>query len=234
MTAQASTQANPLTPVVLALLLALLLGCQRSADPEGGTVAPGDAASAAAAAEDTDAAALDDQPDEDVPPATAPAPLPPPSRDPGPARMDGYAALRLGMDASEMHAAWEGASPLAAAGPAIEGDACHYLWPKGEAPDTRPAFMLENGHFVRYDVSDPGIEAPGGGRVDMQADAIRALYDGRYQAMPHKYVEGAQYLRVTAAEAGAGVLLFEIDAEGRVSRWRVGQAPQVDYVEGCS
>jgi len=29
-------------------------------------------------------------------------------------------------------------------------------------------------------------------------------------------------------------LLFETDAAGKITRWRVGVPPQIDYVEGCS
>jgi len=39
-------------------------------------------------------------------------------------------------------------------------------------------------------------------------------------------------LRVTAPQ-GTGALVFETDAQGRVTRWRAGVPPQVDYVEGC-
>ncbi|HWI23748.1 MAG TPA: lectin, partial [Lysobacter sp.] len=33
---------------------------------------------------------------------------------------------------------------------------------------------------------------------------------------------------------GKGVLVFETDAAGKVTAWRAGVPPQVDYVEGCS
>ncbi|MCF7221367.1 lectin [Marilutibacter chinensis] len=237
----------------------LLAGCQPQGDA-GGADTAGEAATPALAtdaaapddggrdaagmddgslADDTvDRAVFDDQPAEDVPPATAPALLPPPpSRDPGPARIDGYGPLRFGMSAEEMRAAWNGDSALVAAGEPSEGGTCHYLWPADADPATRPAFMLEEGRFVRYDVTDPEIEAPGGGRVGARGDAIRALYVGRYETMPHKYVEGGQYLRVTGLGAGAsadGVLVFVVDADGRVNAWRAGRPPQVDYVEGCS
>ena len=29
-------------------------------------------------------------------------------------------------------------------------------------------------------------------------------------------------------------LVFEVDAAGKVTSWRVGLSPQVEYVEGCS
>ena len=32
---------------------------------------------------------------------------------------------------------------------------------------------------------------------------------------------------------GEGALVFETDTQGRVTHWRAGVPPQVDYVEGC-
>jgi len=75
--------------------------------------------------------------------------------------------------------------------------------------------------------------APGGGKVGLDADEIRALYAGRVEARPHQYIEGGQYLRVPATE-GAGWLVFETDADGKVTSWRAGVEPQVDYIEGCA
>ena len=59
---------------------------------------------------------------------------------------------------------------------------------------------------------------------------LERLYPDRIEAMPHKYVEGAQTLRVAE---GDRALVFETDVAGRVTEWRIGTPPQVDYVEGC-
>lgn len=58
----------------------------------------------------------------------------------------------------------------------------------------------------------------------------------RVEARPHRYTDG-EYLRISDPAGGAGVLVFETDGRGddaKVVAWRVGLAPQVDYVEGCS
>lgn len=112
--------------------------------------------------------------------------------------------------------------------------ACHYLFqqPRPEH-GYGTAFMVEGGRFVRVDVDDPSAVAPGGGRIGMPASGIAGLYPGRIEARPHKYVDGAKYLRVTR-DGSQAVLLFETDAAGQVQEWRIGLPPQVDYVEGCS
>jgi hypothetical protein len=109
---------------------------------------------------------------------------------------------------------------------------CYYLYP---APRNqggyRIGFMVENQRFSRLDVDAVGIVAPGGGQVGMSADEIRKHYTDIVE-QPHKYVEGAKYLRHTDAANGS-VLVFETDASGKVTEWRLGVPPQVDYVEGC-
>lgn len=156
-------------------------------------------------------------------PAAPVAPLPTPVPA---ASFDGYRDLGFGIDDSAFRAGWQG--ELAGVG----SEECFHLSPTEVAVPADLAFMFEQGKFVRYSTEAATELAPGGGRVGMQADEIRQLYAGRIAETPHKYVEGGLYLRI--ADAGGSALVFEVDADGRVSEWRVGRAPQVDYVEGCS
>ena len=144
------------------------------------------------------------------------------------ARYDGYGDLRFGMDQQAFAEAWQG--ELKRLGPS--GDACFYQTPQWVKTPADFAFMFEGGRFVRYDVGTAKETAPGGGKVGMGVAQLHALYGARVGESPHKYVPGARVLRVTAPQ-GTGVLVFETDAQGRVTRWRAGVPPQVDYVEGC-
>jgi hypothetical protein len=143
------------------------------------------------------------------------------------ARYDGYGDMRFGMDEAAFRTAWAGELG------GQSGDACFYLWPKWVRAPSDFAFMFEHGKFVRYDVGTAKETAPGGGKVGMTGQQIRDLYAGHVQTQPHKYVVGGKVLRVTRA-GGDGVLVFELDAAGKVTAWRAGVPPQVDYVEGCS
>ncbi|KAF1686683.1 hypothetical protein B1992_07185 [Pseudoxanthomonas broegbernensis] len=171
-----------------------------------------------------------DQPAEAVPPATAPgaaAALAPPTAD-----FSGLGPVPFGAEAEALRRAWDG--PLEGAPDPADAAACHYLFPpprSGQGYGT--AFMVEGGRFVRVDVDDRAVIAPGGGRIGMQAEDIALLYAGRIEERPHKYVEGGRYLRI-AGEGSDAVLVFETDAQGTVQAWRIGLPPQVDYVEGCS
>ncbi|WP_426688271.1 lectin [Rhodanobacter ginsengiterrae] len=144
------------------------------------------------------------------------------------ARYDGYGELRFGMDEAAFDAAWAGKLKAAAA----PDSSCFYKSPAWVTLPRDFGFMFENGRFVRYDVGVAKEAAPGGGKVGMSEAQIRTLYGARIATQPHKYVDGAKYLRI-AAPAGNGVLLFETDEHGKVTRWRVGVPPQVDYFEGC-
>ena len=220
---------KPLMPTI-ALLAFALAACQPERTPaDADAIQP--AGSADAMAGDPAAPPPLDQPPHDVPPATAPAPGDATTApDAGLVRMDGYGDMRFGMTADEAGQAWGGELK----GTRDEGAGCYYLTPKWVEIPSDFAFMFENGKFVRYDVGTDREVAPGGGKVGMTADDIRGLYADRVEEAPHKYVEGGKYLRVGDSSGGQGKLVFATGADGKVTSWRVGVAPQVDYVEGCS
>jgi hypothetical protein len=158
-----------------------------------------------------------------APHATGPMPAP------GAIGFAGFGPAKWGANEEQVRMAW---------GKDMQSDtvddpaACHYLFPLPR-PSTGvgTAFMFEGGKLVRIDVDSAHIPAPGGGKVGMTAEAVRALYPGRTEVRPHKYVEGGQYLRITGP-GSAGVLVFDV-TDATVNSWRIGVAPQVDYVEGC-
>ncbi|MFC4726755.1 hypothetical protein [Coralloluteibacterium thermophilus] len=144
---------------------------------------------------------------------------------------EGFGPAAFGDDEEALRMAW---GREMREQPAAEGASCRYLFPYPAGDDGfRLAFMLEDGRFVRLDVDTPEIVAPGGGTVGMSVAEIAARYPDRLQRTPHKYVEGGEYLAVPA-DQGDARLVFATDADGRVTAWRLGIPPQVDYVEGCS
>lgn len=207
-------------PLSLALVVALT-ACNKPAEPPA---AQADAATTPPPAADTAA------------PVTAPPIAPDPTVVTKPAddplqqaSLSGYGDMKLGSSSDEARKAWGG--ELKALG--NEADVCHYLVPKWAKDGKDLAFMIESGKFVRYESARDKEVAPGGGKVGMSVDQLKPLYPN-LQAMPHKYVEGGQYLSTTSTGATPTKLIFEVDAAGKVTAWRVGLSPQVDYVEGCS
>ena len=117
-------------------------------------------------------------------------------------------------------------------GEAAADGGCYYLSPAAHS-EGGPFFMLEGGEFVRYDVRGGATVAPGGGKIGMDLAQLQALYPQAEPPQPHKYVDAGKVLRVPATDGSQGVLVFELGADGKVTLWRVGLPPQVDYVEGC-
>lgn len=207
---------KPLLPLTAALVLALS-ACKPAEAPQPS--APADSAPPSASA---------------PPAASQPASLPEPGEASGPpastqlAQWQGYGDLKLGSTAEAAKQAWGG--ELNSSTPS-EGGSCYQLTPKWAKDKADVAFMIEGDHFVRYDVTSDKETAPGGGKVGMDETQLRALYGDKLQSMPHKYVEGGKYLSVSE---GQDKLVFETGADGKVTSWRVGLPPQIDYVEGCA
>lgn len=198
----------------LSLLVLALAACSGDRDPAADAVAtPPPAATTASPAP--------------VPAATPTAPVPAAAANL--ARFDGYGDLRFGMSAAEARQAWGGTLD----GVAAEDGACYHLSPRGVPAPADFALMIENDRFVRYSTESDRYVAPGGGQVGMGTSELQALYHNGLQASPHKYSDG-KYLSIDASGVAPSKLVFETDAAGKVTEWRVGVTPQVDYVEGCS
>ncbi|CAA9329535.1 MAG: serine/threonine protein kinase [uncultured Lysobacter sp.] len=220
---------NKLVPLLVIALAAC--SAQPPAAPETGaasapTAGEGAAPSATPATGEAPASAATGPDTPGASPVLAPDPL---AGDEPLARANGYGNLSIGMTVEEARKAWGGDL----VGDEVLPDNCAYLRPVWAKTGAEFGLMFEGGRFVRYDIGHDRELAPGGGKVGMTRAQIEALYPGRVTAQPHEYVKGAHYLRVPSPGA-AGILVFETDAQGRVTRWRAGQAPQVDYVEGCS
>ena len=200
---------------------------------------------ATAASPETPTAPAAAAPGEDTADTTAPSDTPTPieGNTSGSLRVDapaegaitfqGFGPANFGATAEEVRMAWGG--DLGDAKPSEPGG-CYYLTPQAVGTDGyRTAFMIEGDKFARVDVRRNDVTAPGGGKVGMTKAQVAALYTG-IEEQPHKYSDGL-YLRIKDATGGNGVLVFETDAKGpdaRITEWRIGVPPQVDYVEGCS
>ena len=114
----------------------------------------------------------------------------------------------------------------------VDTTGCDYLvWRGGPAG---VQVMFDEHRIARVDVDTTSIATAAGARVGDDEARIKRLYPGRVKVTPHKYEDG-HYLTVTPTAAADRKfrIVFET-ARGRVTRYRAGMMPSVEYVEGCS
>jgi hypothetical protein len=93
--------------------------------------------------------------------------------------------------------------------------------------------MVEGGKVVRVEIRRGSVATSTGARIGDSEERIKTLYPG-VTVTPHKYAPGGHYLTVVPASAADGAyrIIFETDGK-RVTSYRAGIKPQVEYVEGC-
>ena len=164
-----------------------------------------------------------------APPAadsTAPAPAPAPAPNQFTVSADAAGPIRVGMSIDDLKAAAGALTPTPNA--AAE---CAYGHPASAPPGVLA--MFAKGIVARIDVDSAGVATAEGVAVGDSASKVNAAYAGRVTATPHKYVQGGQYLTVKpAAPQDSLRIVFESEA-GRITRYRVGRVPQVEWVERC-
>ena len=108
---------------------------------------------------------------------------------------------------------------------------CAYVHPASAPPGVLA--MLAKGVVARIDVDSAGVATVEGVAVGDTASKVNDAYAGRVTVTPHKYVQGGQYLTVKpTAPQDSLRIVFESEA-GRITRYRVGRVPQVEWVERC-
>lgn len=110
--------------------------------------------------------------------------------------------------------------------------ACDYVSARGV--DAELSFMVVGGRIARVDVRDSTIRTQDGAGVGDTEDRVRKMYEGRVTAEPHKYVPRGRYLLVSPRDQAdtTHLLLFETDG-ARVTEFRAGRVPEVQWVEAC-
>lgn len=94
------------------------------------------------------------------------------------------------------------------------------------------AVMLENNRVARVEIRSGTIPTSLGARIGDSEARIKSLYAGRVTSTPHKYTPGGHYLTVTPADNSQNRIVFETDGK-KVTEYRSGQLPAVEYVERC-
>jgi len=109
-------------------------------------------------------------------------------------------------------------------------DGCVYLTPR-QAP-AGVSIMAEGRRIVRADVRSGDTATPEGARIGDTEQRILLLYPSA-RRVPHKYTAGSYLVVLPAPADTLRRYVFETDGE-RVTVFRAGLYPPVEYVEGCA
>ena len=118
----------------------------------------------------------------------------------------------------------------------VDPDFCSYFNPQG-APEGI-AFMASKGRIVRTDITNERVTTIKGVQIGDTEERIFALYPGQIKATQHPYISrppyNGKYLTFMPkdTEDQNYRIIFET-SKNRVIRFRSGQLPQVEYIEGC-
>jgi hypothetical protein len=112
-----------------------------------------------------------------------------------------------------------------------EGPGCEQ---RSQSSDAGPVLaMYVDRRLARLDVIEPGVETDAGIGVNDAVSEVLKAYGTAVVVTPHKYTyeSGGQYLSVPGTEGTR--LVFETDGT-KVTRYRIGRMPEVEWVEGCA
>jgi hypothetical protein len=146
-----------------------------------------------------------------------------------PVFIDGMGPIRVGMTVAEASRA---------AGVRLVRDEplgdCSNATPQGNPRGV--SFMVTGNRISRVNVYENRRVATGKlARIGDTEARIKSLYPGRIQVSQHQYVRGGHYLTFVPKDRSDRNyrLIFETDGK-RVTSFRSGKLPEVEYVEGCA
>jgi hypothetical protein len=142
----------------------------------------------------------------------------------------GAGALRIGMTRDQL--ALDLHAPVPKHTRADSG--CAYLAIPGVPAGMRTMWVAAT--LARIDIGAPKLPTDRGAKIGDKQAKIESLYRGRVSAMPAKYDPRGKYLvvRPVPPADSSRRIVFETDSSTRVTRYRVGREPEVEWVEGCS
>ena len=97
-------------------------------------------------------------------------------------------------------------------------------------------FMVTGDRISRVDVFDNrNITTAKGAKIGDRETRIKSLYPGQIQVSQHEYIQKGHYLTFVPKDAADKNyrVVFETDGD-RVTQFRSGKLPEVEYVEGCA
>lgn len=111
---------------------------------------------------------------------------------------------------------------------------CDFVYPAvGAGIPFGVGVMVVKGKVARIDVDTGSVTTEDGVKIGDTEDRVKSVYGDELRVKPHKYIEGGHYMTVKGDSASAGkAIVFETDGK-RVTMFRAGRIPEVEWVEGC-
>ena len=111
---------------------------------------------------------------------------------------------------------------------------CDFVYPAvGAGIPFGVGVMVVKGKVARIDVDTGSVTTEDGAKLGDTEDRVKSIYGDELKVLPHKYIEGGHYLTVMGDSTSAGkAIVFETDGK-RVTMFRAGRIPEVQWVEGC-
>ncbi len=147
-----------------------------------------------------------------------------------PIRFDGVGPVRIGMTYAE--AAQAAAAPLTVTDAFETNGACVDV----TLPDSNGiTFMGSDGKLVRLDIHRSAAKTEAGVGIGSSEAEVRNAYGDALTISAHPYGTGGHYLTVAPSDPALGNLRMIFETDGiRVTNYRTGLEPYVDYIEGCA
>ncbi len=148
--------------------------------------------------------------------------------------LNGIGPIRVGMTVDE--ASQSAGVRLVQTQSGGEEYACLYFRPQVEPKEI--SFMVTKGRIARVDIYNNRITTIRGAKIGDNEERIFSLYPGQIQATRHPYVGGpprnGKYLTFVPKDAADKNYRIIFETSGnRVTRFRSGKLPEVEYIEGC-
>ena len=143
----------------------------------------------------------------------------------------GIAPIMVGMTVSEAMRA--SGQKLINQGESGGGPSCRYYKIK-ELKGV--AFMVTDGRIARVDITDNSkITTLSGAKIGDSESKIKSLYPKQIRVEAHEYDAKGHYLIFVPKDSRDKnySVIFETDGK-KVTRWRAGKLPEVQFIEGCA
>jgi hypothetical protein len=112
--------------------------------------------------------------------------------------------------------------------------ACDYVFPAvGAGIPFGVNVMVVKGKIARIDVDTGTVTTEDGAKIGDTEDRIKSIYGDELKITPDKYIPGGHNMTVMGDSASAGKAMVFVTDGQRVTMFRAGRLPEVEWVEGC-